>query len=203
MKFSSYLLLFTAIIFVSCQPSSGQDIKTNLLPVADKTVAALPLPSPTDGFDFPVGPPNAKGYYNAQKFGENKHLGDDWNGKGGGNTDLGDPVFSVANGIVRFAKDNGQGWGNVIRVVHNVGTKSAPKLIESLYAHLDKMLVKEGDLLKRGQKIGTIGNANGAYWAHLHLEMRENVEMKIGGGYSADATGFLDPTKYILGHRPK
>ncbi len=30
-----------------------------------------------DGFDFPVGKPNAKGYYNAQKFTENYHLGKD------------------------------------------------------------------------------------------------------------------------------
>ncbi|MBL4587064.1 MAG: hypothetical protein JKX84_08430, partial [Flavobacteriales bacterium] len=29
----------------------------------------------SDGFDFPVGPPDAKGYYNAQPFGKNEHLG--------------------------------------------------------------------------------------------------------------------------------
>ena len=31
----------------------------------------------TNGFDFPVGKPNAQGYYNAQKFTVNNHLGDD------------------------------------------------------------------------------------------------------------------------------
>ena len=40
----------------------------------------------SDGFDFPVGPPDAKGYYDAQSFGKNRHLGSDWNGVGGGNT---------------------------------------------------------------------------------------------------------------------
>ena len=38
------------------------------------------------GFDFPVGPPDAQGYYDAQSFGRNRHLGEDWNGNGGGNS---------------------------------------------------------------------------------------------------------------------
>ena len=38
-------------------------------------------------FDFPVGKPDGKGYYNAQKFMENNHLGDDWNSVTGGNSD--------------------------------------------------------------------------------------------------------------------
>jgi len=49
-----------------------------------------------DHFDFPVGRPDAKGYYNAQGFGKNAHLGDDWNGTGGGNSDLGDPIYEEA-----------------------------------------------------------------------------------------------------------
>jgi len=46
-------------------------------------------------FDFPVGKPDAKGYYNAQIFGKNNHLGDDWNGANGGNSDLGEPIYAV------------------------------------------------------------------------------------------------------------
>jgi len=49
----------------------------------------------SDGFDFPIGKPNARGYYNAQKFQENNHLGDDWNGVGGGNSDLGDAIYTI------------------------------------------------------------------------------------------------------------
>jgi len=153
-----------------------------------------------DGFDFPVGPPNATGYYNAQKFGKNDHLGDDWNGTGGGNTDLGDPVHCIGNGYVTSAISHGYGWGNVIRVVHYM--EKSDRLVESLYAHCDTMLVEKGDFIKRGDQIGTIGNANGAYWAHLHLEIRTNVEMGLGGGYSEETTGYVDPTAFIKKNRP-
>lgn len=155
----------------------------------------------SDGFDFPVGPPNAKGYYNAQKFGKNDHLGDDWNGTGGGNTDLGDPIFSVANGYVSSAVSHGFGWGNVIRVIHYL--KEEDIFVESLYAHCDTMLVKTGDWIKRGEQLGTIGNANGTYWAHLHLEIRTEVDMGLGGGYSEETEGFSDPTQFIKNNRPK
>src|SRR5262245_5899247 len=71
-----------------------------------------------DGFDFPVGPPDARGYYDAQPFGQDQHLGSDWNGVRGGDTDLGDPVYAVADGVVSSAAHEGEGWGNVVRVVH-------------------------------------------------------------------------------------
>ncbi|WP_299229821.1 M23 family metallopeptidase, partial [uncultured Psychroserpens sp.] len=105
-------------------------------------------------FDFPVGKPDAKGYYNAQKFQENMHLGDDWNAVTGGNSDLGDPIYSIANGYVKFADNHGGGWGNVIRIIHKMPNG---KMIESLYAHCDTILVKEKQWIKKGTKIGTIG----------------------------------------------
>jgi murein DD-endopeptidase MepM/ murein hydrolase activator NlpD len=149
-----------------------------------------------DGFDFPVGKPDARGYYNAQPFGRNTHLGDDWNAVTGGNSDLGDPVYAVANGCVTEATDHGGGWGAVIRVVH--GPQAGPyRFVESLYAHCDTMLVKPGDWVRRGQKIGTIGTAHGRYWAHLHLELRWKLGLPLGGGYSSDTTGFLEPTAFI------
>lgn len=161
------------------------------------------IPAPCDGFDFPVGPPNAKGYYNAQKFRANNHLGEDWNGTGGGNSDLGDPVYAIADGIVTGGKDHEGGWGNVARIVHNVGTKEKPELLESLYGHLDTMMVAKGDTVKRGMQIGTIGNAHGVYWAHLHLELRKKPGLPLGGGYDEEADDFLHPTDYIKAHRPK
>jgi Peptidase family M23 len=169
-----------------------------LMPVG----ATAAVPPPTDGFDFPVGAPDAKKYYNAQKFQVNNHLGEDWNGVGGGNTDMGDPVFATGTGIVHTAEDYGAGWGNVVIVQHNIGSGVAPRLIESLYAHLDQMLVQVGDTLQRGQQLGTIGDAHGAYWAHLHFEMHHQADMGLGGGYGEDTTGFLVPTAFIKAHRP-
>ena len=153
-----------------------------------------------DSFDFPVGKPDAKGYYNAQSFTQNDHLGDDWNAVTGGDSDLGDPIYSIANGYVIRAQDEGPGWGNVIRVIH-FHSSLTPPYIESIYAHCDTMLVKRGQGIIKGEQIATIGNADGAYYAHLHLEIRDSIEMRIGGGYSADTTGFVDPTAYIRSNR--
>lgn len=150
-----------------------------------------------DKFDFPVGKPNAKGYYNAQGFKKNRHLGDDWNGNGGGNTDLGDPIYSIANGYIKQAMYEGSGWGNVIRIIHKLPDGT---YVESLYAHCDEMNVKAKQWVKRGEQIATIGNANGAYYAHLHLELRTTIDMELGGGYSTDTTGFVNPTWFINKH---
>jgi murein DD-endopeptidase MepM/ murein hydrolase activator NlpD len=151
-----------------------------------------------DHFDYPVGKPDAEGYYNAQGFGENNHLGDDWNASTGGNSDLGHPFYATANGYVSFAQDIKGGWGNVIRILHQLpdGTQ-----VESLYAHADTLLVKKGDWVKCGQQVGTIGTAHGLYWAHLHFEIRTDTKMGIGGGYSSVTSGYVDPTAFIRAHR--
>ena len=152
----------------------------------------------SDGFDYPVGAPNARGYYRAQKFGEVLHLGEDWNGVGGGNSDYGDPVYAIANGTVVSAEDIGLGWGKVVRIIHSVDEKES---VEAVYAHLDEMRVRENDKVKRGQIIGTIGDAGGCYPAHLHFEIRTKVGLPLGGGYSEETDGFHDPTKFIDSHR--
>ncbi len=151
-----------------------------------------------DGFDHPVGPPDASGYYNAQPFGRNEHLGDDWNGLGGGDTDLGDPVYSVAHGRVVSAGEAGPGWGPVVRVVHRLPDGAE---IESIYAHLDTISVSAGSLVKRGAVLGSIGTAHGAWVAHLHLEIREQVGRDLGGGYG-HPNGHVDPSAFIASHPP-
>jgi len=152
----------------------------------------------SDGFDMPVGKPDAKGYINKQKFTVNNHLGEDWNGVGGGNSDLGDPIYSISNGYIKSAKNIGGDWGNVIRIIH---TTPNGKQYESLYAHCDKILVKKGSWVEKGQAIGTIGNNNGQYWAHLHFEVRDDIDMNIGGGYSWWTWGYLNPTNFIKNNR--
>lgn len=148
----------------------------------------------SDGFDFPVGKPDAKGYYNAQPFQESNHLGDDWNANTGGNSDLGHPIYAISHGLVTEVKDYGSGWGNILRIVHQLPNG---QMRESLYAHCQEILVEKGDAITKGQKVATIGNVDGFYYAHLHLEMRWKIGANLGGGYSSDTTGYLDPTAFI------
>lgn len=146
-------------------------------------------------FDFPVGPPDGEGYYDAQPFGMNDHLGNDWNGVYGGDSDLGDPVHAVAVGVVIEATDYAGGWGNVVRIAHECDGR-----VESLYAHLHTVEVMPGQPVVRGQRIGSIGTAHGRYLAHLHFEIRDG-HLPLGEGYSANRAGYLDPTGYIRNHR--
>jgi len=157
----------------------------------------------SDGFDFPVGKPDGNGYYNAQIFGENNHLGDDWNGIGGGDTDLGDPIYSIANGYISEVKNYKGGWGNVIRIIHAINKEKVTFYLESIYAHCDTILVKQGSFILRGDKIAQIGNCNGNYLAHLHIELRNELNKGIGGGYSSEHEYHLDPSEYIRKNRPK
>lgn len=194
MKFIKILSLF--FIVNSC--GFINDKEKEFVKVESKLLLEFQPSFLANKFDYPVGKPDAKGYYNAQPFGENNHLGDDWNAVTGGNTDLGDPIYAVANGYVISAKDIKGGWGNVIRIVHELPNK---KKIESIYAHCDSIFVKQEQWVKRGEQIGTIGNANGQYYAHLHLEIRNDISMPIGGGYSKETKGYLNPTNFIKRHR--
>ena len=98
---AAVLLCFCALL--SAQPADGA-VKVNV----------------ADGFDFPVGKPDAAGYYKARglRLRSPRHFGEDWNGRGGGDSDLGDPVYSCADGVVTFAHDVRQGWGNVVLIRH-------------------------------------------------------------------------------------
>jgi len=148
-------------------------------------------------FRNPVGNPPGKNYYDAQSFMKNTHLGEDWNGTGGGNSDLGDTIYACANGYVNFVHDVRGGWGNVIRILHQLPSGNKYPFVESLYAHCDTVFVKQDTYVKIGTPIGTIGTAHGIYPAHLHFEMRHNTKMEIGGGYSSDTSGYLNPNVFI------
>jgi len=75
---------------------------------------------PAEHFVYPVGDnvsvteerDGSDGWYNAQDFGDNMHLGEDWNGNGGGNSDCGLPVRASSNGVISYSKNAGAGWGN-------------------------------------------------------------------------------------------
>lgn len=158
-----------------------------------------------DGFDFPVGKPDAAGYYKARglRLRSPTHFGEDWNGRGGGNTDLGDPVYSCADGIVTFSHNVRQGWGNVTIIRHAYrDTSGKVRFVDSLYGHLDKLMTKVGQKVKRGQQIGTIGSNFGMYPAHLHFEIRHNINIGMQrNSVDSTYTNWADPTAFINKYR--
>src|SRR5881394_3332189 len=152
-------------------------------------------------FDFPLGNENGAMAYNAQHFTQNRHLGDDLNGIGGENSDLGDPIFAIADGEVLFAGEAGPGWGNVIIVLHAYEENGVRKFVQSYYGHVETIMVERKQKVHRGERIATIGTAGGIYWAHLHFEMREFTTPFIGPGYRDDPRGWIDPSAFIAAHR--
>ena len=167
--------------------------------------AASPTPRIiADRFAYPIGKTEtvteAKDrkdeWYNAQDFGANNHLGEDWNKNSGGNTDCGEPVYAAGNGRIVLAENAGASWGNVVIIEHNLPDG---KKIQTLYGHLQTILKTSGEVKKREQ-IGTIGNADGKYFCHLHFELREEncpEWNKSGVGYSAERKGWIDPSDFI------
>lgn len=86
------------------------------------------------------------------------HQGMDLGGKAG------TPILSAHEGIVIYTGDEFRGYGNMIIVEY--GPKWA-----SLYAHLKDVLVEAGQIVKPGQKIGTMGKTGVASGVHLHFEL--------------------------------
>lgn len=150
-----------------------------------------------DGFDYPVGKPNGAGYYVYRGFSPNGHLGEDWNGNGGGDTDEGDPVYSIAHGVVLFSENYMKGWGNVTIIRHAYREKSGQiAFVDSLYGHLKVRSLKVGQQVTRGQLVGTIGcGPYRMYAAHLHFEIRKDLRV----GMRRD----LYPKTYSTYHSPR
>ena len=194
LKFS--LLVFSLLVY---QPACVRPYNPN------KEIPAHLLDKfPANSFAYPIGEKEFVTekndwrdlWYNAQDFGENRHLGEDWNKTTGGNTDCGEPVYAAAAGRIVFARDAGAGWGNVVIVEHTApdGTK-----IQSLYGHLETIAKPEGEV-KRREPVGTIGNAGGRYLCHLHFEIRSTAcpfWNQTGGGYADERGGWIDPSEFI------
>jgi len=162
--------------------------------------------NPADGFDFPVGKPNAEGYYKSRgvRLRAPFHFGEDWNGRGGGDTDFGDPIYAIGDGICSFAYNVGGAWGNVVitRHAYRDVTTGTVKFIDALHGHLQKIMVKTGQPVKRGQQIATLGNNFGMYPAHLHFEIRHDLTIGMTRTHSnLDFAHWAQPSDFINQHR--
>ncbi|MCP5558743.1 MAG: M23 family metallopeptidase [Verrucomicrobiaceae bacterium] len=189
---AALLSVLVAAFALSCLPTS----KAASLPATARCALA-------DGFDFPVGKPNANGYRKARGFSPNGHLGEDWNGDGGGDSDLGDPIYSTARGIVILSENVHVGWGNCVIVRHAYREETGKiAMVDSLYGHLLARKVEVGQVVERGQLVGTMGSNNGMYPAHLHFEMRKNLHIGMNrSSFARDYSNYYSPTQFINARR--
>lgn len=89
----------------------------------------------------------------------------------------GTPIRAADDGYVVMAGRDTWGYGNQIVIDHGNG-------FWTRYAHLQKISVKAGDVVKKGQQIGTMGSTGRSTGPHLHFEV-------IQGGVRRNPQGFL------------
>ena len=77
---------------------------------------------------------------------------------------IGTPVIAVAAGEVLFAGSM-RGYGNVLMIDHGSN-------LLTVYGHLSRMDVGEGQVVRQGQVIGGVGNTGVSTGSHLHFEVR-------------------------------
>ena len=77
--------------------------------------------------------------------------------------DTGTPVYATGNGKVVYAKWK-TGYGNLVEIDHGYGYKTR-------YAHLSKILVKEGQQVVRSEEIGLAGSTGKSTGPHVHYEV--------------------------------
>jgi murein DD-endopeptidase MepM/ murein hydrolase activator NlpD len=153
-----------------------------------------------------VGKPDAAGYYKARgmRLRSPRHYGEDWNGRGGGDSDLGDPIYCMGDGVVTFAHDVKSGWGNVVIIRHAYRdpANGQVRYCDSLYGHLQTIKTKVGAVVKRGEQVGTMGGNRGMYPVHLHFEVRHNLSIGMAReSMPATLANWADPSQFITKYR--
>ena len=98
--------------------------------------------------------------------------------------DVGTPIRSAAGGVVRSAEPDGA-YGLSVEVDHGNG-------LLTRYAHTSKVLVRPGELVRRGQNIALVGNTGRSTGPHLHFEVLlagvpQNPARFLARGESLDA----------------
>lgn len=80
------------------------------------------------------------------------------------NAETGTPVHAAAAGVVVVAEYHPE-FGNMIDIDHGEG-------LVSRYAHLSRSLVKTGQIIKHGERLGEVGSTGRSTGSHLHFEVR-------------------------------
>lgn len=104
----------------------------------------------------------------------------------------GTAVMAAESGVVAYAGNELRGFGNLLLIKHEGGWMTA-------YAHNDTLLVKRGDLVRRGQKIAKVGDSGGVSQPQLHFEVRQGTRAvdpaTVLGTGSIPASAPLDPSE--------
>ena len=144
------------------KPADSKDAKA----VADKKAAPKKVEekevaeAKADAVDPPIKLSwPAKGKV-VEEFSEGKNKGIDIAGK------LGEPIQAASDGKVVYAGNSLRGYGNLVIVKHDNTYLTA-------YAHNRSLLVKEGDSVRKGQRIAEMGDSD-ANMVKLHFEVRVN-----------------------------
>jgi len=151
---------------------------------ATLVVAPFPAPPPT-ARTGPAVPPHAPadflwpidGGAFMRPFGEKRrrhtHAGVDIRGA------RGQDILAAKDGVVAFCGRTKTGYGTMVVLDHGDG-------VQTVYAHAQKVLVKSGDTVRRGQPIALVGRTGNATTEHCHFELRL-------------ANRAVDPMSYLLG----
>ncbi len=89
------------------------------------------------------------------------HYGMDFTAK------TGTPIYATGDGVVKHAGWKANGFGKHVVINHGFG-------YETLYAHMSKVAVRNGEKVKRGQIIGYVGNTGLSAGPHCHYEVHVN-----------------------------
>jgi murein DD-endopeptidase MepM/ murein hydrolase activator NlpD len=79
----------------------------------------------------------------------------------------GTPIYATGNGVVKEASFSAGGFGNHVIINHGYG-------YETLYGHMVRMKVREGQRVKRGELIGWVGSTGKSTGPHCHYEVHVN-----------------------------
>ncbi|WP_329904496.1 M23 family metallopeptidase [Porphyromonas pogonae] len=125
--------------------------------------AAAKIPDTYDincsGFQMPINDTYITSNFGYRRRFRRMHYGVDLK------LNIGDTVRSAYDGKVRIKDYEGGGYGNYVVVRH-------PNGLETVYGHLSRSLVSEGQIVKAGQPIALGGNTGRSTGPHLHFETR-------------------------------
>ena len=129
----------------------------------EKLLSSIPSIMPISANDL-KGTPSGYGYrthpiYKIVKM----HTGMDFNAA------IGTPIYATGDGVVDRADAEAAGYGSHVVINHGFG-------YQTLYGHMSKMLVKPGQVVKRGEIIGLVGNSGISSGPHVHYEVIRNGE---------------------------